>query len=268
MTTVKNYAASVVKSLRKQGVLLSDARHIENNAVHFSIPDDGLIFNDGLKGLRGQCVNLPYKMITIEYQVNHGDKKEACMIYAFQIMEFISVVVFHYDLIDKEWKIVPIICVFPSVIPISEKGQWFELSQKRMVMDEIDGRKSEEILEKYLESYMSHAYCVPELCEALLCKNVETVNIQEKASSNRKRTRLGKLPFYEIKKLIINTKKKIVGALKGGDTHNSPRQHLRRGHIRRLPSGNYWVNSCVVGDSLKGSISKQYVVRNGDKPHA
>lgn len=39
------------------------------------------------------------------------------------------------------------------------------------------------------------------------------------------------------------------------------RQHLRREHIRRLSSGNIWVNACVVGDPSKGKINKSYEVR-------
>ena len=42
-------------------------------------------------------------------------------------------------------------------------------------------------------------------------------------------------------------------------------QHLRRGHIRRLPGGNIWVNSHLVDDPTKGRIEKQYRVDNSKK---
>ncbi|MEO3722889.1 hypothetical protein, partial [Lacticaseibacillus paracasei] len=65
--------------------------------------------------------------------------------------------------------------------------------------------------------------------------------------------------FYETKCLTIKaTQKQGTGTRTG--THESPRQHLRRGHIRRLESGNIWVNACVVGSSEKGVIKKSYNV--------
>lgn len=58
----------------------------------------------------------------------------------------------------------------------------------------------------------------------------------------------------------------FIGALSSGrdmaSSHASPRQHLRRGHIRRHPTaGNLWVNSCVVGDPSNGVINKSYAVK-------
>ena len=45
-----------------------------------------------------------------------------------------------------------------------------------------------------------------------------------------------------------------------GGTHRSPRQHLRRGHIRRLPTKKVWVNSAIIGNSKNGIIQKDYAV--------
>lgn len=99
---------------------------------------------------------------------------------------------------------------------------------------------------------------VLELLEALSCKNVVIDNakipkIGERGAANKN------LPFYETKCLTIKaTQKQGTGTRTG--THQSPRQHLRRGHIRRLESGNIWVNACVVGNSEKGVIKKSYNV--------
>lgn len=101
-----------------------------------------------------------------------------------------------------------------------------------------------------------------ELLEALSCKNVTTEPLEViDPKVNARRIRDGKLPLYETKILVVNTKHADYpnGERRGG-SHASPRQHLRRGHIRRLPKGNIWVNSCVVGDPTKGRIEKQYQV--------
>ena len=76
-----------------------------------------------------------------------------------------------------------------------------------------------------------------------------------------------KVPVYETKVLTIDT-----GAVKktgtgsgggdGGGNGRSVRQHLRRGHIRRLKSGNLWVQSCVVGSDKNGIITKNIPTQN------
>lgn len=102
-----------------------------------------------------------------------------------------------------------------------------------------------------------------ELCEALTCSNVTTETIQhENKKLNSKRINKGKLPIYETKQLVIEVPKsaKNHGAGLGID-RSSPRQHLRRGHIRRLSNDKrIWVNSCVVGSSDLGNIHKSYSV--------
>jgi len=104
---------------------------------------------------------------------------------------------------------------------------------------------------------------VLELCEALTCKNIGIATHQEApVSLNKKRIKKGKLPFYETKMLVVETSStSAAGEKRTNSSHSSPRQHLRRGHIRRLPIGNIWVNSCVVGDSSKGIINKSYTVK-------
>lgn len=101
-----------------------------------------------------------------------------------------------------------------------------------------------------------------ELIEALSCRNVTTANHQEAYKNNAKRIKDGKLPIYETKMLVIDTKATPAEYRGSGGSHASPRQHLRRGHIRRHPTaGNLWINSCVVGDPSKGVINKSYAVK-------
>ena len=100
-------------------------------------------------------------------------------------------------------------------------------------------------------------YSVMELVEALSCLNVKTQLLEPvDALKQARRAKDGKLPIYETKILTI------PGSLGSGEhlggTHSGPRQHLRRGHIRRLPVGNIWVNSHLVGDPSKGKIEKSY----------
>ena len=104
--------------------------------------------------------------------------------------------------------------------------------------------------------------CLFGLIEALNCKNVSTVNAQNASTKNEKRIKAGKIPFYETKMLVINAHSVLSNKTDDiSGTRASPRQHLRRGHIRRLASGNIWINSFLAGDATKGTITKSYTVK-------
>lgn len=103
---------------------------------------------------------------------------------------------------------------------------------------------------------------VLEFLNVLNCANVEIVKIEESKALNKKRARQGKIPFFEYKQLMVRPGKSYVKGKKEGILEawrNSPRQHLRRGHIRRLQKGTrIWVTSHLVGDPQKGRVEKEY----------
>ena len=106
---------------------------------------------------------------------------------------------------------------------------------------------------------------VMEFLEALSCKNVSHAPIGKTSKvMNDMRIRKGKTPFYETRELIVHSSS-ISGKVSDiVNTSNNPytpkRQHLRRGHIRRLEKGNIWVNSCIVGSAELGVINKTYKI--------
>ena len=107
---------------------------------------------------------------------------------------------------------------------------------------------------------------IHEFFEALTCKNVVTAAIQdEDRALSKRRIRKGKVPLLTEHILTIVAPRTVtVGSPRGG-THASPRQHLRRGHIRRLPKGNVWVQATVVGKAENGLIKKSYKVKAADR---
>lgn len=101
------------------------------------------------------------------------------------------------------------------------------------------------------------------LC-ALECKNVSLDTIEPPDALNRKRARAGKLPLLSYKVLTVEATDGatvVAAGAAGTGTHASPRTHLRRGHIRRLPSGPIWVNATVVRGASRGLVMKDYDVR-------
>jgi hypothetical protein len=118
--------------------------------------------------------------------------------------------------------------------------------------------------EDLLKDISSEVSALLELCEALSCSNVKHEVIQTfHPNINQRRIRDGKTPFYETRTLWIDVPggSKDSGDHQGG-THRSPRQHLRRGHIRVLQSGKkVWVNAAVVGAKENGIIKKDYAIK-------
>jgi hypothetical protein len=97
----------------------------------------------------------------------------------------------------------------------------------------------------------------------LQCRNVHIekteVGKTRKAMCSGKK---GALPFDSYHVLTIDIPGKTgVGVATGG--HRSPREHLRRGHIRQLADGRrIWVNATVVAFGRGGGVvTKDYVVR-------
>lgn len=105
-----------------------------------------------------------------------------------------------------------------------------------------------------------------EFCEALSCTNVGMAVTQDALAPAKaaRRARDGKLPIYETRMLVIKPGASAAGRTSNVDAggRSSPAQHLRRGHVRRLPTGkNVWVQSCVVGSDRDGFVDKTYAVR-------
>jgi hypothetical protein len=94
----------------------------------------------------------------------------------------------------------------------------------------------------------------------IACSNVRVVDVPAPEALNKKRIKNGRLPILSHKVLHLVAPTTYSKTDHQGGTHNSPRVHLRRGHIRRLPSGvNIWVQQCVVG-SKHGIVTKDYAV--------
>jgi hypothetical protein len=98
------------------------------------------------------------------------------------------------------------------------------------------------------------------LCAALQCSNVRMEKVVAPEALQEKRERKGRLPFYTYHVLVLPDES--VNATSGNGSHESPRRHLRRGHIRRLhdPQRTVWVNACLVGNAERGLVDKDYHV--------
>jgi hypothetical protein len=292
MITARNYAAQAekdlleyVKSLKKLGPKfipeaaesvqeIEDVAHKIGNAIHFALPDNGRVLNDGLRGINGALVRLPYPAITVEYFCKEAPltkehpfsmPKRLCLASEIEIngKMFVDMYVVGFSAEDKQW--------FPQSIgfridlnePIETVKEGILIAGEPLLLNAFSFDVSIAQFGKavaFKNAYhdvQDEMFAVMELIEALSCSNVKTQLLDPvDALKQARRANDGKLPIYETKILTI------PGSLGSGEhlggTHSGPRQHLRRGHIRRLPVGNIWVNSHLVGDPSKGKIEKSY----------
>lgn len=167
--------------------------------------------------------------------------------------------------------------IFHNLVPITDRGTDYSDGESRMhgfpvslcpdMLEQSQNVDDKDALECAMKDIASEVSAVLELCEALSCSNVHHEIIEPvNHAVNQRRVRNGKVPMYETRTLWID----VPGADKGssewqGGTHRSPRQHLRRGHIRNLQSGKkVWVNATIVGAKESGFIHKTYGVKQAE----
>lgn len=336
--TPRNYATRAQKSLPKWMKTLKNSgpafaddvamiRFIMEQldvAVHFSLPDSGMLFDDHLRGLVGQELRLPFQTVSIEYattpdqpfdpvrefpvpkrlalaiesddlaaeiggHVSHrfgdclraqqerlyGNDRAVAVISICEIDSNWVVMPAAYVVAANDWQADPNICTPPlidnrsagtgfgykgAVLPILPA--WYQY-----VADKIAREHGEAAIIKHMLHDVQDEFRVTcELAEALTCSNVKPVDIQTADPAiNRKRVRLGRQPLHTIKVLTV-----VVPASKGstgtqGGEHSgraSPREHLRRGHIRELQDGRrIWVSSATIGAGNPGRVDKTYRIK-------
>ena len=119
--------------------------------------------------------------------------------------------------------------------------------------------------DRVLASIMNNAHdevlMVVQACAVLNCANVIETELQPPAKLNKNRRARGKAPFFTYKVLSVDASPSQQGRREqGGGTHASPRMHLRRGHLRRIPEGRMvWVRPTMVGSH--GLVDKDYRIR-------
>jgi len=94
-----------------------------------------------------------------------------------------------------------------------------------------------------------------------LCENVDHEVKKAPKHTNKTRLKKGKHAFFEYRTLVIRPNQKHDRASSSNQRRKGVRQHLRRGHIRKLHTGKLtWVKHSVVGDVSRGVVSKNYKI--------
>jgi hypothetical protein len=131
-------------------------------------------------------------------------------------------------------------------------GVWVVLALIRLVngMFEAVGLHDREFIESIFP--LVRVYLT-----AMRCNNVKSIEHHPPLSLQKSRAKRGKKPLFSYWTLELKQERTEGDPL--GDTHASPRLHLRRGHPRQFAPGKWtWVQPCVVGNKAAGIVHKDY----------
>lgn len=139
---------------------------------------------------------------------------------------------------------------------INGEAQWRVLLPRKIVDGNVEqlGDPSGEDVARHWAAMAINVFAV------IGCSNIQYRDVCPDAALQRRRVQRGKPPLYTYKILVLNPNRVESKSDTIGGHHASPRVHLRRGHIRRLPAVNVWVQPCVVGNKKRGIVHKEYRV--------
>jgi hypothetical protein len=236
---------------------------VDVSTVKFQLPLDGAIFDDNLKGLPSQ-INLPYETIVLELRRTQRDRIARGIIILVETVEENSIRISAIaEASNGYWTVNTIVTILPkSNISVS----MLDNLNNVIIAPEYNRRLVPDLVALERDIQKLSVRIVLELVEALSCSNVYIDTLSVSTKFNKQRASQGKLPLYEYKILTIDAPTEhSSNRVPLGGTHRSPRQHLRRGHVRIYNRGTpseykVWVNSMVINRKNPSKIEKMYDV--------
>ena len=241
-------------------------------STKFLLPAGGRLFDDRqFRALdESELLCLPYPYIALEYQSN-GRERAADepmwgrdgptyedesfvsapkrVVFARERDDWIVVTVAFWTTADGVWRILPE-CAIPRTGYLDRTKE-----DRGRVLIKFATSNNRFPLSDYMDE-LGALFC---FLNVLQCSNVHVERSEPKKAGKKIKAAL---PFDTYHVLTIDVPGKAGGGpLTGGN--RSPREHLRRGHIRRLAdSRRIWVNATVVAAGRgAGVVTKDYAVR-------
>jgi len=245
---------------------------LNNASTKFLLPDGGRLFDDQHYRALDEStpLRLPYQCIALEYRSNGRErgpnepmpgregptyedesfvKAPKRVVFAREIKGWIVVTIAFWTIHDANWRVLPD-CAIPMTGYLDRTKE--DGGRVPIKFAQVDTRVP-------LSDYMDELGALLCLLNLLQCSNVHVERSEPKKAGKKIKAAL---PFDVYNILTIDVPgTSFQGASSG--SHRSPREHLRRGHIRRLADGRrIWVNATVVASGRgAGVVTKDYVVR-------
>lgn len=277
-----NFCRQMVKQFTSEAGIPSVAAEMKAYKSHcidlakasqkFMLPDGGRLYDDPeFKALdESEMLSLPFPLVALEFtrskeyvaaQIGeireHVAQPAKSLLFARERDDAIAITVVAWAEHVGLW--VP----FPEVaIPrVGYLDRSMRSSTGRVAIKVAFNKNS--AFQPSAQDYMDEIGALLCMLNILSCKNVHI----EKSHPGKVRAAMaagkkGALPFDSYHVLMIDPPAQTEpGAATGG--HRTPREHLRRGHIRRLADGRrIWVNATVVSAGRGGGVvTKDYAFR-------
>lgn len=238
---------------------LNSAVEIIPQSVKFMLPFGGIAFDD--KELRAlddsMPLRLPFPAIALEWEASkelNGYGSIICskrVALCYETDGGVAVVPIVYADAHKVWRPMPGI-----VIPFVNYLDRSQIASGGPVNIRFDKRRIGQHTE---QDYCDEMSALLSFLNALQCSNVK-VTKSEASKTHKALRKKGALPFDDYHLLTIEVPGRLHSiGIGGASSHRSPREHLRRGHIRTYERGlKVWVNAAVVNPGVGGKITKDY----------
>lgn len=231
------------------------AFHLASRCQKFLLPDGGRVIMDmELRALDDALpLRLPYPDVALEYfhssPLGPGEVMSTKrIIFATEYEDMIMVLPVSYIDQSKEW------IAYPEVaLPLTGY-----LDRSKI----IDGCVAINFIKAHGEipdsDYLDEISALLCFLNALRCKNVH-IELSKRDGKPPKTA----LPFDDYRILTVSAGKSSTSISGAGQPHRSPREHLRRGHIRTFEDrSSIWVNAAIVNAGKGfGKIFKDYRIR-------
>ena len=260
------------RSDRRIRSIASNMLRLHKASAKFLLPDGGRPLDDPEYKAMDESLELrlPHPCVCLEYKSNGRERDEGepiCMtngsahyerddfvsapkrvVYAEEIGGFIVVTVAFWVADGAGWRILPE-CAIP-------KTGYLNRSVRLLGRVGINVAFKDQSVP--MSDYADEIGSLLCLLNVLQCSNVKTDVSQPKRSGKKVKAAM---PFDSYHILTIDATPSSAGAHKSCSHHRSPREHLRRGHVRRLLDGRkIWVNASVVAARGSGVVTKRYAI--------
>jgi hypothetical protein len=251
----KDFAQGMVRLIDEE---VDDLKHPAElkDAIKFYIPSDGVALDDPqLLGIIDDDLHLPYPKIVLEFLRQSGYGGMVKHLLLVEEMFGKITVKIAIKLANDPWLTYPGFAL--------QSNLWHEGNQNGLPLLRVMALVKETVEIKDMQEFiLQQAYCILSLLNALACSNVEHVCV--KNSHNREgKKKKDILPFDDYHILTIRQTSGTGSGKPLLHDRKSPRQHLRRGHIRKYSSGlKIWIEAMLVSSGSNNFISKSYQINN------
>lgn len=143
--------------------------------------------------------------------------------------------------------------VTPTVVLPGLLNQYFNYANQ-------SGEGASQVANQIMVDCAEEFYAMSNLMVALSCSNIGLQDQSAPTKLNKKRIQSGKEPMFGYKEVVVQVNKSDVAHSHDAMNGRSCREHLRRGHIRRLNGSEkrIWIQSTIVNAGKGPMVNKNY----------